>query len=224
MKYKCILLDHDDTSVNSTATVHYPAYCEIMDTLRSDQPELKQDLEGWFLKNFDPGVADYYQKELQFSLEEQRQEYAVWRSYTENKELVPDFYDGVLGIICEFQQNGGVVVVCSHSEADIIENHYRKKGNGIFPDLIFGWNDDHSKMKPQVYPVEVVQQRYNLKPEEILVVDDLKPGFMMAQQAGVDFAAAGWSHSIEPIAKFMRQHANYYLGKVAELREIILGN
>jgi phosphoglycolate phosphatase/pyrophosphatase PpaX len=148
----------------------------------------------------------------------------MWRSYTENKELLPEFYEGVLEIIREFQQKGGIVAVCSHSEADIIENHYRKKGNGIFPDLIFGWNDDHSKMKPEVYPVEVVQQRYNLNPEQILVVDDLKPGYMMARLAGVDFAAAGWAHNIEPIAKFMRQHADYYLETVAELREIIWEN
>ena len=222
MKYRCILLDHDDTSVNSTATVHYPAYCEIMDKLRSDQPELKQDLEGWFWKNFDPGVTDYYQNELQFSLEEQKIEYAVWRSYTENKELVPDFYEGILEIIGKFQQNGGIVAVCSHSETDIIANHYRKKGQGFLPDLIFGWNDDHSKMKPQAYPVVVVQHKYNLKPAEILVVDDLKPGFMMARQAGVDFAAAGWAHNIQPITEFMRQHADYYLSSVEELRQLIL--
>ena len=30
MKYKCLILDHDDTIVNSTATIHYPAFQEYM--------------------------------------------------------------------------------------------------------------------------------------------------------------------------------------------------
>ena len=26
MKYKCLVLDHDDTVVNSTATIHFPSF------------------------------------------------------------------------------------------------------------------------------------------------------------------------------------------------------
>ena len=28
MKFPCLVLDHDDTVVNSTATVHYPCFAE----------------------------------------------------------------------------------------------------------------------------------------------------------------------------------------------------
>ena len=28
MKYPCLVVDHDDTIVNSTATVHYPCFVE----------------------------------------------------------------------------------------------------------------------------------------------------------------------------------------------------
>ena len=28
MTYPCLVLDHDDTVVNSTATVHYPCFAE----------------------------------------------------------------------------------------------------------------------------------------------------------------------------------------------------
>jgi len=34
MRYKCLLLDHDDTVVNSTATIHYPAFLEALRLLR----------------------------------------------------------------------------------------------------------------------------------------------------------------------------------------------
>ena len=28
MKYKCLVFDHDDTVVNSTATIHHPCFVE----------------------------------------------------------------------------------------------------------------------------------------------------------------------------------------------------
>ena len=30
MKYRCLVVDHDDTVVDSTATVHYPSFREFM--------------------------------------------------------------------------------------------------------------------------------------------------------------------------------------------------
>ena len=33
LRYKCLVLDHDDTVVNSTATVHYPCFVEYMENL-----------------------------------------------------------------------------------------------------------------------------------------------------------------------------------------------
>ena len=34
MRYKCLVLDHDDTVVNSTATIHYPCFCEFLKEVR----------------------------------------------------------------------------------------------------------------------------------------------------------------------------------------------
>ena len=35
MRYKCLVLDHDDTTVvNSTATIHYPCFCEFLKEVR----------------------------------------------------------------------------------------------------------------------------------------------------------------------------------------------
>ena len=35
--------------------------------------------------------------------------------------------------------------------------------------------------------------RFDLKPEDLLMVDDMKLGWTMAENAGVDTAFAGWS-------------------------------
>ena len=64
-------------------------------------------------------------------------------------------------------------------------------------------------------------KRYGLSREEIIVVDDLKPGYDMARGAGVDFAAAGWAYEVFEIEEFRRNNCDYYLKDVSELHEIL---
>ena len=64
-------------------------------------------------------------------------------------------------------------------------------------------------------------KKFDLKPSEIIVVDDLKPGFDMARGAGVDFAAAGWAHDIPEIEDYMRKNCDFYIKTVAELEKIL---
>ena len=64
-------------------------------------------------------------------------------------------------------------------------------------------------------------EKYSLFPSEILVVDDLKPGYDMARSAGVDFAAAGWAYDIPEIREFMQKNCDYYLNSVEDLRKIL---
>ena len=62
---------------------------------------------------------------------------------------------------------------------------------------------------------------YGFRPEELLVVDDLKPGYDMAKAAGVPFAAAGWANDIPEIEQFMRNNCGLYFKTVAELSEYL---
>ena len=63
---------------------------------------------------------------------------------------------------------------------------------------------------------------YDLKPEEVLMVDDLKTGYLMAQSAGVPFACAGWSDNQIPMIKeFMAQNSDYYVEKVEDLEKLL---
>jgi phosphoglycolate phosphatase/pyrophosphatase PpaX len=66
-------------------------------------------------------------------------------------------------------------------------------------------------------------RRYNLSPDEILMVDDLKPGYDMARGAGVPFAAATWAYDVPEIAAFMREHCDYYLSSVDDLKKLLFG-
>ena len=54
MKYRCLVFDHDDTVVNSTATIHHPCFVEF---LNAYYPGETISLEDYFLLNFDPGFV-----------------------------------------------------------------------------------------------------------------------------------------------------------------------
>ena len=60
-------------------------------------------------------------------------------------------------------------------------------------------------------------ERFNLEASELLMIDDLKPGYDMAVACGVDFAAVGWASDIAPIEAFMRKNSRLYFKTVDEL-------
>ena len=222
LKYKCLFLDHDDTSVNSTPEIHYRAHLEIMKQMR---PSFKvPTLEDWLLKNFDPGIMEYLKGDLGMDQKEIEEEYRIWRSYTENN--VPDFFPGFIEILIRYRELGGKVIVVSHSEAELIERDYRvnseKTGMEFMPDMIFGWTYDESKRKPHPWPVTEGLMRYSASQDEALILDDLKPGVVMGKESGVSVAAAGWGYDIPEIEEYMRENCYIYLRSVEEFGSFLL--
>jgi beta-phosphoglucomutase-like phosphatase (HAD superfamily) len=215
-----LIIDHDDTAVDSTRRLHYPAHVKVMETLRPGKPVI--DLETWFAKNFSPGILSFLIDELGLTEEELKLEHAIWREFTSRE--VPHFYPGFLEALAAYRARGGRVVVVSHSEAHVIRSHYEVAGNGhdVMPELVFGWEMAADKRKPSPYPVLETLRRLELEPRDVLVVDDLKPGIDMALAAGVDAAAAGWSHHIPAIREFMQRTCVAYFETVPEFAEFIL--
>ena len=210
LKYPCLVLDHDDTTVNSTATVHYPCFVEYMEKYF---PDVHLTLEEYFRYNFEPGVIDLFTKICGMTWEQMMDEENYWKEYV--KHHVPAAYPGIREILEEQKKRGGKICVVSHSFADYIRGDYRLNGLPE-PDLIFGWEQPPEQRKPSVYPLEQIMKTFGMKPEELLVVDDLKPGYDMARAAGVPFAAAGWANDIPEIEHFMRENCGLYFKKVVE--------
>ena len=213
MKYPCLVLDHDDTTVNSTATVHYPCFVEYM---AKYFPRVKLTLEEYFEYNFDPGVVELFTKICGMTWDEMLEEEAYWKEYV--KHHVPKAYDGVREILQEQRKQGGKICVVSHSFAENILRDYRENDLPA-PDLIFGWDYPPEQRKPAVWPLEQIMKTFGYGPDELLVVDDLKPGYDMAKAAGVPFAAAGWANNIQRIETFMRKNCGLYFKTVEELRK-----
>ena len=78
MRFKCLVMDHDDTTVNSTATIHFPSFLAYLKLVR---PEASYTLEEYFRKNFDPGIMALFTGELGFSEEEIEGEFRFWQDW-----------------------------------------------------------------------------------------------------------------------------------------------
>jgi len=214
MKYKCLVLDHDDTTVDSTASVHFPAHLEVMKRLRPGHPVI--DLNTWFEKNFHPGIMVYLTEEIGLNEKEMEEEFRIWQEF--NTARNPPFYPGLVELMKEFIQNGGIITVASHSTEEHIRRHYSIGAPGINPEFIFGWDHNPERRKPSPWPIQQIIEQTALKPEDILVVDDLKPGVEMARAAGTAVAAAGWGHSIPSIRKAMTEICDIWLPDIPALR------
>ena len=217
MKYKCLVLDHDDTVVDSSASIHYPSFVEYLKVARPHLAD-KYTLEEYFEKNFEPGILELFTEEIGLSEEELAEEEQFWRDYVKNH--IPNAYPGMAEIIAKFREMGGIIAVDSHSVSENILRDY--KANDLpLPDIIYGWDIPKEMRKPAPGTLFDLMEKYNLRPEEILVVDDLKPGYDMARAAGVDIAAAAWAHNVKGIAEFMQANCEYFCKTVEDLRKVI---
>lgn len=218
LKYKCLVLDHDDTAVKSTPDIHYPSFVKALRDLRPKETPITY--EDFVRSCFHPGFSSLCKDLMKFTEEEQQHQQVVWKTYTE--AMVPDFYERFAETIREFKNQGGIVTVVSHSEKNRIERDYSIHC-GVGPDAIFGWELPDHQRKPQPYAIKEILKRFHLQDHEALMLDDLKPGLEMARSCNVDFAAAGWSHSIPEIKDHMKGASTYYFETVEQFHQFILG-
>lgn len=215
MKYKCLILDHDDTVVDSTATIHYPAFLEALRIMR---PGKTVSLEDYFRFNFDPGFIDYCKGELQMTEQDLEVEVNIWKDYVSNHTARA--YDGMKEIIERQKAEGGHVVVISHSYDFNIKRDY--EANGLpMPDMIFGWECPPPQRKPNTYALEIIANKYGLQKSDMVMVDDLKPGYDMCRSYGITFVGAGWANDIPQIRDFMQKNSDVYFTKVEQLKEFL---
>jgi phosphoglycolate phosphatase/pyrophosphatase PpaX len=217
VKYRCLVLDHDDTVVMSTPQIHYPSFVEGLKVLRPEMNHLS--LDDFMSYCFNPGFQGLCRDIMKFNDEEQDYQYRVWKDYTESN--VPEFYPGFPCLLAEYKSLGGIICVVSHSESDLITRDYMKNC-GVLPDLIFGWELGEDKRKPNPYPLMEIMKAFALNCRDMLVVDDLKPGLDMARGCNIDFAAAGWSHVVPHIRNYMKKNSDYYFCDVESLKQFIL--
>ncbi len=216
LKFPCLVLDHDDTVVQSEATIHYPYFCYILDQLRPGATITYQEyLDGCFYTGF----VEMCRQKYHFTPEEIQTEFLGWREYI--RTHIPEPFPGFHSILQHQKEESGIICVVSHSTKEIITRDYLHHF-GFMPDEIYGAELPEHQCKPSPYPLEQIMEKYGYSPKELLVIDDLKPGWEMARSVGAPVAFAKWGKLGNPvICEEMTRLCDYNFSSVKALEEFL---
>jgi phosphoglycolate phosphatase/pyrophosphatase PpaX len=212
LKYPCLVLDHDETVVQSEKTIGYPCFCQTLSRIR---PERSLSLDEYVKGCHELGFVDMCRQWFDFTDAEMQEEYNDWMEYV--KVHVPAPFPGIDKIIRRQKEAGGILCVVSHSSQRNISRDYEEHF-GLQPDAIYGCDYPKEQQKPSPFPLMDIMRRFDLKSEDILVVDDMKLAYQMAQPVDVAVAFAGWGKEDFPeIAREMRKLCRYSFDTTTEL-------
>ena len=204
LKYKCLVLDHDDTVVQSMKTMSYPFFLYGLNIFRPGQTI---SFEDYVLDCNRYGFVELCRMRYGYTEEELAREHDMWMEYVLSH--TPDPYPGIREVIHRQKAEGGLVCVVSHSKKDNILRDYRAH-IGFEPDRIYGYELPEEQRKPHPYPLQDIMKRYDLAPSDLLVVDDMKLSCKMAESLGVEVAYAGWNGlNVPEVDKEMIDLCNY---------------
>ena len=187
LRYPCLVLDHDDTVVQTERAIGYPYF---LDYLRSIRPGTSLTFREYVHLFHNAVFPDVCREKWQFTEEEQAEEYANWQVY--RRKVVAPLFPGIGEVIRRQKEAGGLVCVVSLSDREDVLHDYRHHF-GFQPDGVYGKELPRHRRKPNPWPVRDIMEKFGLKPEELLMVDDMPLGCHMAREAGVATAYAGWS-------------------------------
>jgi phosphoglycolate phosphatase/pyrophosphatase PpaX len=146
-------------------------------------------------------------------------EYLGWKAYS--RANIPEVCPGIERVIRRHKEAGGILCVSSLSTREIIERDFLHHF-GMLPDAIYDYDLPAHQRKPNPYGLEQIMAQFGLRPEEILMVDDMKLGCTMAQSVGVDTAFAAWSKEDFPaLTQEMRRICRYSFDTPAALEEFL---
>ena len=216
LKYKCLVLDHDDTVVQSEATINYPFFCQVLDRFRPGTTiTAREYTEGCYHLGFVNMCRKYYD----FTDEELETEYREWVAYV--KEHIPAIYPGIERIIHRQKQEGGLICVVSQSGSEIIARDYEAHF-GFLPDAIYSWDLPKEKRKPSPYALLDIMERYQLTDKDLLVLDDMKTACEMTKNTGVKIAFSGWGKLDFPeVSREMKGLCDFSFDSTEELEKFL---
>ena len=200
LKYPCLVLDHDDTVVQTEKALAYPCFKEFIQRIRPGKTITYQE----YVRDCSRMVfADMCRQVWNFTEEELREEYFTWKDFI--RQHIPPLCPGIERIIRRQKAEGGLICVASLSTEEIILRDYSHH-LGFTPDAIYDYGLPTHLRKPNPYPLLDIMERFDLRPEQMLMVDDMKLGWDMAKKVGAPTAFAAWSKEELPeMAQQMRE-------------------
>jgi len=188
MKYKALLLDFDDTLVDSTKVIHYPIYVNCLKLMKPHLTPITY--EEWMMITHEPGILPFLQS-IYATKEEMDQQYAYWCEHAAKAPAL-DFFPGVIDLLQDFINAGGKISIISLGQKPMIEKILAEKAPNLKVYYINAFSKDETMRKPAPGPALEAMRIMEVKPEECLMVDDLSPGLEMAKAVGIKQALATW--------------------------------
>ena len=216
LKYPCLVLDHDDTVVQTERAIGYPYFREYLKKIRPGTDISFRE----YVHTFHNAVfADVCRERWQFTEAEQKEEYGNWQIYRRN--TVAPLYPGIDSVIRRQKAEGGLVCVVSLSDREDVLHDYRHHF-GFEPDAVYGKELPRHQRKPDPWPILDIMARFALKSEQMLMVDDMPLGWSMATKAGIDTVFAGWSRPDFPeLMTEMMEICKYSFDSPEKLEEFL---
>ncbi len=188
LKKQCLIFDHDDTLINSQETIHYPLFLETMDLLRPDLP--KPSFKDFIVQSNHYGFEDYIRQVYGFSDAEVALEIDMWRTGVLKRQA--DIFDGLVPILNAFIKLGGILIVYTYSESQMIIRDYQRYFD-FLPHEIIGFDQAKHMQKPNRLPILLALAKYGLTSKDCLIVDDMPLLIPTAKRLNMDMVGAHWA-------------------------------
>ncbi len=216
LKYRCLVLDHDDTVVQSEATVNYPCFCRYLEQYH---PGTTYSLKDYIADCSKMSFTEMCKIRFGMDDAQLKQEYQFWQNYA--REHIPEPFPGIRELLQRYRNAGGKICVVSMSSRDSILRDYRTHF-GLEPDLIYSWELPAEKRKPSPWSLTEIRNQFGFSPEEMLVVDDMKFAVSMARAAASPIAFAAWGRQSFPeVCREMESLCDFAFQTVKEFEKFL---
>ena len=217
LKYPCLVLDHDDTVVQSEATVHYPCFEEFLKIYR---PGTVYTLAEYVRDCGIMSFVDLCRVRFDMTEAELQEEYRFWKNYVQNHIPLP--FSGIKDLLESYREAGGKICVVSMSSEETILRDYRVHF-GFEPELIFGCDLPEEYRKPNTWPLKEIMRQFDFSPDQLLVVDDMTLAIPMARNTCCPMAFAAWGRLDYPaVCAEMERSCDYVFRSPEELKQFLL--
>jgi beta-phosphoglucomutase-like phosphatase (HAD superfamily) len=196
LRKKCLILDHDDTIINSQESIHYPLFVEVLSILRPNIQPL--DFERFIEISNELGFVKMCRTLYHYTPAEIEFEYQYWKKYS-SLMLVPSF-DGIKELLDAFVKAGGIIIVYTMNSKDNVLDDYQRLFN-ITPDVIIAHDQYYVLKKPYRLSILKALHDLNLSVRDCIFIDDTPMLLELKDRLNMDFIAANWAKSAHPLWK-----------------------
>ena len=214
--YKVIMLDFDGTTACTVPAIYHSAHKMLLKYGYDVSKQVVYD-------NFALAMQDSFRRYAgvdfdDATVEQMIEEYNI--IYKGEGEALVELFDGVIETLDKLTKAGVKVVITSNNIRPVLDRQVARHGITEYIDDIVSV-EDVENVKPAPDIALVALQRYNIKPEEALVVGDATLDMDMGRGAGCHLCGVSFgSHSPEMLRE---RGAMYIIDHFSELEKIVLG-